>query len=274
MDTEDLQAYHKHITDTYDERSGKHDKSEWHRKTALRLVEGLPPRSGDSVLDIATGTGTIAFQAASLVGPDGMVTGVDISKGMLAQANGKLPVSGLTNLEFILDDAEHLGFPDSSFDRMYCASAFFCILDPLETLRNWHGLLKSGGVLGFHALPETSYCWISEARKLLAKYGYPYLINTATGTIEKSQQLLIEAGFSKVDIRVEESGYYMPVEKAKDTWIDESDFIPGQYPHPVRDVPSEILIQCQQEYETRIVELDTEQGVWNDTTMYYIYAYK
>jgi len=274
VDTEDLQAYHKHIADTYDERSGNHDKSEWHRKTALRLVKELPPRSGNSVLDIATGTGTIAFQAASLVGPNGMVTGVDISKGMLAQANEKLTVSGLPNLKFILADAERLEFPDSSFDRMYCASAFFCILDPLETLRNWHGLLKPGGALGFHTIPETSYYWISEARKLLAKYGYPYLINTATGTLEKSQKLLIEAGFSKVDIRVEESGYYMSIEKAKNTWIDESDFVPGQYPHPVRDVPPEILIQCQQEYEARIVDLNTEQGVWNDITMYYIYAYK
>lgn len=66
MNIENLQAYHKHITDTYDERSANHDKSEWHRNTALRLIEGFPPRSGDSVLDIGTGTGTIAFHAASL----------------------------------------------------------------------------------------------------------------------------------------------------------------------------------------------------------------
>lgn len=274
MNFEDLQAYHKHITDTYDERSGNHDKSEWHRKTALRLVNELPPKKGDKVLDIATGTGTIAFQAASLVGPKGKVTGVDISRGMLAQANEKLSNSDLVNLEFIMADAEHLEYPENSFDRIYCASAFFCILDPLAALRHWHRLLKSGGALGFHALPETSYFWISEARKVLAKYGYPYLINTATGTMEKSKKLLLDAGFAKVEIAVEKSGYYLPYEKAKDSWIDESDFIPGQYPHPVSDVPPEIMVQCQQEYETRIATLNTDQGVWNDTTMYYIYACK
>ena len=137
MNIDDLRAYHRYITDTYDERSGNHDKSEWHRKTALRLVEDWPPRSGDSVLDIATGTGTIAFHAASLVGPNGKVIGVDLSNGMLAEANKRLAASGLKNLVFMLRDAEHLGFSDNSFDRMYCASAFFCILEPLATLRHW-----------------------------------------------------------------------------------------------------------------------------------------
>ena len=167
-----------------------------------------------------------------------------------------------------------LKYPDNSFDRIYCASAFFCMLEPLATLRHWCGLLKPGGALGFHALPETSYFWITEARKLLAKHGYPYVINTATGSLEKSEKLLIDAGFSNVDIRVEESGYYLPLEKAKDSWIDESDFVPGQYPHPVRDVPLEVMAQCQQEYLARIEALNTDKGVWNDISMYYIYAYK
>ena len=94
MRFDDLQGYHKHIADTYDERSGNHDNSEWHRKTALKLIDNLPPRAGDSVLDIGTGTGTIAFRAASLVGSDGRVVGVDLSKGMLAEAKKKLIASG------------------------------------------------------------------------------------------------------------------------------------------------------------------------------------
>ena len=108
MKSEEQQAYHKHITATYDARSGHHDNSEWHRKTALKLIEELPPRTGDCVLDIGTGTGTIAFHAASLVGPDGKVTGIDLSAGMLFEANKILAASNLLNLEFILADAEHL----------------------------------------------------------------------------------------------------------------------------------------------------------------------
>ncbi len=94
MNSEEQQAYHKHITDTYDARSGNHDNSEWHRTTALKLIEEFPPRTGDCVLDIGTGTGTIAFQAASLVGPDGKVTGIDLSAGMLFEANKILAAIG------------------------------------------------------------------------------------------------------------------------------------------------------------------------------------
>jgi len=269
-----IQAYHKHITDTYDERSGNHEKSQWHRETALKLINDMSPNIGDSILDIGTGTGTIAFHAAPLVGKNGKVIGVDLSKGMLSEANKKLADSDLSNLEFLLADAEQLTFSDNSFDRIYCASAFFCILNPLATLRQWYSLLKPGGILGFHAIPETSYYWVREARKVFTKHGYPYLINSATGSIEKSEQLLNESGFSKVEIRVEEAGYYMPAEQARVSWIDRSDFFPGQYPHPVSNVPPEIMLQCKQEYESNIEKLITEKGIWNDISMYYIYAYK
>ncbi len=50
------------------------------------LLEVVPPQPGDAVLDVATGPGTVARQAAALVGPSGRVTGVDISPAMLAVA--------------------------------------------------------------------------------------------------------------------------------------------------------------------------------------------
>ena len=78
MKIEDLQTYYKTITDTYHERSANHDNSDWHRTTALKLVEELPPRLGDSVLGIATGTGTIAFHTAALVGPSGKVVPIRV----------------------------------------------------------------------------------------------------------------------------------------------------------------------------------------------------
>lgn len=274
MTPEDLQAYHQTIQDTYDQRSGRHDASDWHRRTALKLVEGLPPRSGDRVLDLATGTGTIAFQAAETVGPEGKVVGVDLSAGMLGEANKKLSAAGLTNLEFMLADAEHLDFPPDSFDRIYCASAFFWMLEPLAVLKHWHELLSPGGGLAFHALPETAYVWVHEVRRALANHGIDYVLNAPTGTLAKCRALLEGAGFSEMDIREESVGHYISVAQAKNAWLKKEDFSPGQHPNPLRHAAPEIIAQAQREYEARIDALNTDKGVWNDLSMFYIYAFK
>lgn len=274
MNPEDHQAYRKHISDIYDGRSGNHDKSEWHRSTALKLVEDLPPCQGDSVMDIGTGSGTIAFHSASLVSAGGKVVGIDLSEGMLAQANVKLASSGLNNLEFILADAENLTFPSSSFDRMYCASAFFCLLDPGSTLKHWHDLLKPGGSLAFHALPDTSYVWVSEARRALENYGISYDLNTPTGTKDKTHQLLVDSGFKSIEIIEDKQGFYIPLEQAKNGWLQTDFFLPGQYPNPLIDVPLDIVKQAQGDYDAIIDDLNTEKGVWNDISMYYVYARK
>ncbi len=112
--------------------------------------------------------------------------------------------------------------------------------------------LNPAAGLAFHALPETSYFWVSIARDVLANHGFPYLLNTPTGTMEKTRQLLIEAGFRDVDIREQRSGYFVPVEDATNSWIEKDDFAPGQYPHPLDNVPSDILNQCQQDYKEKI----------------------
>ena len=206
MKLDDLQAYHKHLTDTYDARSTSHDKSDWHRKTSLKLLDELPPEPNDWILDIGTGTGTIAFQVASIIGRHGKVIGVDLSKGMLEQARKKLAASNYHNIEFTQGDMERLELPENTFDKIYCASAFFCVLDPQQTLRHWYSLLKPGGCLGFHAIPESSYFWVSIARDILEQRGFQYLLNSPTGTINKTTQLLEKAGFSDIDIRVVEIG--------------------------------------------------------------------
>lgn len=55
---------------------------------AQGLVDLADPRRGEDVLDAACGTGVVARTAASRVGADGTVTGVDVNAGMLATARG------------------------------------------------------------------------------------------------------------------------------------------------------------------------------------------
>lgn len=274
MDGSALEDYHHHIRTVYDSRSANHEKSTWHRTLALKLVEEMPPSAGDVVLDIGTGTGTIAFRAAEKIGADGRSLGVDISQGMLSEAERKLAASGLANLEFVLGDAEQLPFSHNSFNRIYCASAFFCMLDPLATLRHWRDLLKSGGTLAFHGIPASAHFYVSVARDVLAEHGFPFLLNMATATVDRTRTLLMDAGFRQITIREDKTGFYMPLDKALDTWMDINSFAPGQYPHPMRAVSPDIDTQCKSEYQRRIKILSTEKGVWNDITMYYVYAHK
>ena len=78
------------------------------RRRAADLARLAP---GDRALDVATGTGDLAVELASRVGPDGTVVGCDFSDSMLEQARAKAP-----QLEWEWANALELPYPDASFD--------------------------------------------------------------------------------------------------------------------------------------------------------------
>ena len=72
--------------------------------------------AGQQVLDLGTGTGAAAIQAAPLVAPGGQVLGVDISPAMLTLAQQRVADLGLTNVTLREGRAEALPAPDGAFD--------------------------------------------------------------------------------------------------------------------------------------------------------------
>jgi SAM-dependent methyltransferase len=70
---------------------------------------------GQHVLDLGTGTGSVALQAASLIGPGGEVLGVDISPEMLAVAHQRATAGGVTNVRFREGRAEAIPAEDGHF---------------------------------------------------------------------------------------------------------------------------------------------------------------
>lgn len=270
----DKQVYHQKIVDSYDRRSAIYDNHVWARENSIQTVDYFPPNSGDYVLDVATGTGTIAFYAAELVGPTGSVTGIEISRGMLKRCDEKLEESGLTNLTFVYADAEDLNFPPNSFDRIYCSSALYWMTNPLAALRHWFELLKPGGQLGFNAWPDNLFLWGDGARQSLRKYGINFTIHEATGSIEKTRELVELAGFSNVRIHEVKRGQYVEVGNEKWVPLKLDDYTPGQYPNPISTVPEIILLRAQEDYEAEVRKRTTENGIWLDTTMYYVCGQK
>jgi len=129
-------------------------------------------------------------------------------------------------------------------------------------------------MLGFNAWPEDSFLWGGGARTVLNKYGIDYTLNQVTGTMEKCRQLLELAGYENIQIHEVKSGRYISREEAKNHFIDESSYAPGQYPHPVSNVPQDIMKQAQTDFEAEVEKLTTGEGVWHDMTIFYVYGQK
>lgn len=103
-------------------------------------------RSGTSenhrVLDIATGTGFLAFEYATRADS---VIGTDLTRNMLIYARAKQKSSGLHNIEFLLADVESLPFPARTFDIVSCRFAFHHFPDPVTALTEMRRVCREHG---------------------------------------------------------------------------------------------------------------------------------
>jgi SAM-dependent methyltransferase len=85
--------------------------------------------AGDRVLDLGTGTGAVAARAAQLVGPEGLVVGVDISADMLRAARQRAAAQGLTKISFREGRAEALPAENESFDVVLASLSLMYVID-------------------------------------------------------------------------------------------------------------------------------------------------
>ena len=108
----------------------------------LLAAAALAP--GESVLDVATGTGQVAGQAALAVGAmgaRGSVLGVDLSARMVEAAARR----GLPQTRFLRMDAQQLALPDGHFDAVLCSLGLMYLPDPAQALREMRRVLRPGG---------------------------------------------------------------------------------------------------------------------------------
>jgi ubiquinone/menaquinone biosynthesis C-methylase UbiE len=270
-----LDEYKQQIADLYSSRSAGYDNGAWHPRIAHRLVELADIQPGQQVLDIATGTGMVAIEAAQIVGDEGHVIGIDIATGMVDRASQKVAALGLNNIEFQVADAEALDFTEHSFDLIFCSSAFIWMSNLLDALKHWHRLLKPGGILGFHAFAETAFIGGVLTQQVLEKQGISLLLSKPTGTIEKCHDLLQQSGFEHIDITTEPDGNYISLDRATSMWAgNPSSPTPGQYPHPLLKLTAEQLAQARVEFDAELQRLQTPQGIWDDGTIFYVFGQK
>lgn len=110
----------------------------WYRRGAL-LRAGLA--AGMRMLDVAVGTGLVAREARRIVGPAGLVVGVDPSSGMMHAG------AGLDGVPLVQGRAEALPFADASFDFVSLGFALRHVDDVATTFGEFRRVLRPGGRL-------------------------------------------------------------------------------------------------------------------------------
>ncbi len=191
----------------------------WRRKVVREVARSVQSEGDVRLLDVATGTGDLAIAMAKRLGL-GLVriTGVDISEGMLAVGRKKVEAAGLAQrVKLQQGDAQKLGFEDGAFD---CVTAAFGVRNfgNLEAgLKEMCRVTKKGGkclILEFSeprgAIFGQIYRWyfhrvLPWMGRVVSrdKGAYSYLPRSVGEfpTPEKFSEMMLEGGFSGVDVR-------------------------------------------------------------------------
>ena len=119
-----------------------------HRLWKDAMVEWLNPRPGWNVLDVAGGTGDIAFRIAEHVrahGGEARITVCDINKEMVGEGLRRAQAKGETAIEWLAGDAEALPIPDASMDAYTIAFGIRNVTHIDKALAEARRVLKPGG---------------------------------------------------------------------------------------------------------------------------------
>lgn len=190
----------------------------WRNRALKESVSSLPAQepSRIKILDVATGTGDVAFKLHSML-PEARITGIDISEGMLEIARkkaGSLPAGERELLAFGKADCLSLPFHDGEFSLISVAYGVRNFSGLLQGLKEMHRVLAPEGVLCIIELstPQgrlTGRAYEFYSRKIIPFIGrlisgdnraYSYLPESiaACPQREEMSDLLKEAGFSTV----------------------------------------------------------------------------
>lgn len=123
-------------------------RSAYMATATIRLLDMAHVVAGARVLVVGTGTGEEAFDAAARVGLDGHVVATDISPAMIAAAKEAATEAELTNVQFLVMDAQRLDFPKATFDAVISRNALMFVPDLSAGLAEMRRVLKPSRRIG------------------------------------------------------------------------------------------------------------------------------
>ena len=237
-----------------------------------RLAEQMPLAQDARVLDVATGTGAALLPVARRLRSDGHATGIDLSTAMLQEAERAVSAEGLVNVELRKMDAEHLEFPDQTFDAVLCAHAVFLFSDQDAALREMYRVTKPGGCVGVSIFGNTPTAF-TPAWEILVEQLMGYRVGVrvpnslAYYTPEEMDALLSRSGFRSIETRSEASDIVYGA--AEDWW----DFLLTMAPRPAILSMDELTrARFKEEYLGRLRAMIREDGLHLPVSMVYATA--
>ncbi len=189
-----------------------------HRIWKKQTIAKTGVRKGDKVLDLAGGTGDLAYKFCQMVGSQGKVILSDINSSMLEVGKEKLTNKGCVgNIEYVQANAECLPFPDNYFDCITISFGLRNVTDKAKALASMCRVLKPGGrllVLEFSKpiVPMLSKVYDEYSFKALPFLGkiitqdaesYKYLAESIRKHPDQEtlKQMMYDAGFDNVEYK-------------------------------------------------------------------------
>ncbi len=142
----------EHLIETYRKKAKHYDiTSRFYpapgypqRAQRLRAVQALGLCPGDSVVDIACGTGLNFRLIEEAIGPAGRIVGVDLTDAMLAQAQARIETNGWSNISLVQADAADFDFP-TEVDAILSTYALSQVPECAEVIAHGAAALSGGG---------------------------------------------------------------------------------------------------------------------------------
>jgi arsenite methyltransferase len=166
-------------------------------------------KPGEVVLDLGSGGGIDVLLSAKRVGPTGKAYGLDMTDDMLALANENKRKAGVTNVEFLQGEIEHIPLPDNAVDVIISNCVINLSADKDQVLREAFRVLKPGGRFAVSDVVTRGEIKAEIRQSVLAWVG------CVAGALDEDvyRKKLADAGFKKID--VEPTRIYR-IEDAKD----------------------------------------------------------
>jgi ubiquinone/menaquinone biosynthesis C-methylase UbiE len=266
MDEQQQKAMLRH---TFDTVSGGYDGGalRFFPQSAQSMVTLLDLRGDEHALDVACGTGHASLAVARRL-PNGRVSGVDFSAGMLDQARKKAVAQDIGNIDFLERDMTALGFPADSFDVALCAFGIFFV-DNLDTqLAHIASVVRPGGKIVISSFQEEHYFHplreMMLARLSTLGIAIPPPVWERVGNERACRALFSRAGLTNTRVESRNEGYYLD---CAERWWDV--IWNAGFRRVVGLLPEELQVRFKREHLEEIEALTSKDGIWLDVGVLY-----